>query len=449
MLRSSIPRFTDRTDVFSWGRVRREPQRLAHPTFADQLSGLAVDATRPSRLATGLRRSYGDSCLNGPGLLIDMTGVDRFISFDRDTGRLVAEAGISLSHILQVVVPQGWFLPTTPGTRFVTLGGAVANDVHGKNHHRFGSMGCSVRSLGLISGDGARLTIGPNDRPDLFAATIGGLGLTGVIEWVELQLVRVGSAYLDVETIPYDNLGAFWALADESTVSHEHTVAWIDCMSRGARTGRGVFTRANWASDGAYTIHSDRTWKSMPLELPGFALNRLSVAAFNEFYFRLHKMKPRHQRQHYATYFYPLDAVLNWNRLYGRRGMMQYQCVVPPGSDRAVMGVLLDEISRSGQASFLAVLKTFGDVASPGLLSFPRPGATLALDFPNRGVETLALMARLDRIVADAGGALYPAKDGRMPADMFRRSFPDWQRFAGLKDPKMNSDFWRRVSLDD
>ena len=438
--------FVERDDVLSWGRVVREPQRVAKPHFRDELPRLIAEAPRTSKLAIGLRRSYGNSCLNGAGVMIDATGLDRFIAFDPETGRLRAEAGASLSSVLQLVVPHGWFLPTTPGTRFVTLGGAVANDVHGKNHHRAATFGASVVAVGLLRSDGRRLILTPKLEPDLFSATVGGLGLTGVIEWVEVQLVPIRSATLDVEIVPYDNLDAFWPLAQESVAYHEHTVAWIDCLSGGAQQGRGIFTRANWAHDGRLAVHSDRTFKSVPIEFPSFALNRLSVSAFNELYYDLHRMKRKKIRQHYATYFYPLNSVLNWNRLYGSRGMLQYQCAIPWSDERVVMAALLDQISRSGQASFLAVLKTFGDLRSPGMLSFPRPGATLALDFPNRGDETLALMGRLDAVVREANGALYPAKDGRMPADMFRRAYPRWEAFAALKDPMLNSDFWRRVA---
>jgi FAD/FMN-containing dehydrogenase len=438
-------RFFKRNDVLSWGRVIREFQYVAQPRFREELSSLAQESEWESKLATGLRRSYGDSCLNSTGALIDTTSLDRFIAFDQDTGIVRAEAGISLSNVLKLIVPQGWFLPTTPGTRYVTLAGAVANDVHGKNHHRAGSIGRSVRAIGLLRSDGRRLTLTRDAEAELFAGTIGGLGLTGIIEWVELQLVRIGSAYLDVEIVPYENLDAFWPIAEESAGGFEHTVAWIDCIARGSRAGRGVFTRANWSTDGRFDVHADRTLKNVPVDMPSFALSRLSVAAFNETYYRYFRLRAKHIRQHYASFFYPLDSILNWNRLYGHRGMVQYQCAVPRGDERRVMRILLGEISRSGQASFLGVLKTFGDLASPGLLSFPRPGATLALDFPYRGVETLGLLERLDAIVRDADGALYPAKDGRMPADLFKRAYPHWQAFAALKDPLMNSDFWRRV----
>jgi len=395
-------------------------------------------------LAIGLRRSYGDSCLNSGGALIDMRGLDRFIAFDAESGILRAEAGVSFSEILRLVAPKGWFPPTTPGTRFVTLGGALANDVHGKNHHGAGSIGRHVRAFGLLRSDRGRLTVTPQNDPALFASTVGGLGLTGVIEWVELQLVKIGGAYLDVETVPYDSLDAFWSLAEESVQRFEHTVAWIDCTSRGAKRGRGIFSRANWIADGVYDIHDDRTWKRIPLEAPGFALNRLTVGAFNNVYHRLNSAKAGTSRQHYAAFFYPLDAMLDWNRLYGRRGMLQYQCVIPRGNERDAIGALLDVITASGQASFLAVLKTFGDLPSPGLLSFSRAGATLALDFPYRGEVTLNLMAQLDAIVSEAGGALYPAKDGRMTRELFRRSFPRWEQV--VRDAALSSDFWRRVA---
>jgi FAD/FMN-containing dehydrogenase len=438
--------FLERDDVLSWGRVVRQRQYVAHPNFRDELPSLIAAPGWESKLAIGLRRSYGDSCLNGAGAVIDLTGLDRFILFDAQTGSLRAEAGVSLSAVLQLVVPHGWFLPTTPGTRFVTLGGAVSNDVHGKNHHHAGPFGVHVVAIGLLRSDGRRLVLGPDNEQDLFRATIGGLGLTGVIEWVELQLVSIRSAYLDVEILPYENLGAFWDVAEESVQTYEHTIAWIDCVSAGAHKGRGVFLRANWADDGRFDAHSDRRFKTFPIEVPSRTLNRLTVGAFNELYYNLHRIKKRMVRQHYSTYNYPLDGILNWNKLYGSNGMLQYQCAIPFECAREATPLLLEEVSNSGQASFLAAIKTFGDRPSPGMLSFPRPGVTLALDFPNRGEMTLALMSRLDAILREAQGALYPAKDGRMSAEMFRLSYPQWESFAAFKDPGVNSDFWRRIS---
>lgn len=436
--------FTPRDDIRSFGRVTQRPQFIARPQFRGELPALLASAARPSKLAVGLRRSYGDSCLDSEGALIETRGLDRFIRFDAATGVLRAEAGVSLSEILRLVVPQGWFLPTTPGTRFVTLGGALANDVHGKNHHRAGAFGRHVRAFSLLRSDRGRCEVTLQSEADLFCSTIGGLGLTGIIEWVELQLTRIGGAFLDVETLPFDRLDDFWPLAEASAQRFEHTVAWIDCTTRGESFGRGIFSGANWRGDGAFDPHDDAIHKRIPLDAPGFALNRLSVGAFNALYFRRGRAAAGASRAHYASYFYPLDALADWNRLYGARGMMQYQCVIPHGCAREATRALLDVITASGQASFLAVLKTFGELRSPGLLSFPRAGATLALDFPFRGERTLKLMARLDDIVSEAKGALYPAKDGRMSADMFRRSFPRWAELA--TDPAMSSDFWARVT---
>jgi FAD/FMN-containing dehydrogenase len=445
MAAAAPSRFVERADIVSWGRVDRRLQYWARAQSRNELGELIRDPARPDKLAIGLRRSYGDSCLNSGGAIIDATGLDRFIAFDPQVGRLRAEAGVSLSEALRLIVPRGWFLPTTPGTRFVTLGGAVAHDVHGKNHHRAGALGASILALGLQRSDGGRLMLTPRDEPELFRATIGGLGLTGVIEWVEVELAPIPSALLEVETFPFESLDQFWSMAADSVGAFEHTVAWIDCATG---RGRGVFSRANWAEVGNLSAHDDHSFRSVPFDFPSFALNGPTVSAFNEFYFRLQEFKARRgrQQQHYESYFYPLDSIHNWNRLYGARGMRQYQCVIPWGEERAALPALLGEIARAREASFLAVLKTFGERASPGLLSFPRPGTTLALDFPNRGEITLSLMGRLDAIVREAKGALYPAKDGRMPGEMFRRSFPQWEAFARLKDPAMNSDFWRRVS---
>jgi L-gulonolactone oxidase len=438
--------FEPRTDVTSWGCAVRRRQLMAGPAFRDELGAL-VDARSggASCLAVGLRRSYGDSCLNSDGVLIETTRLNRFMSFDPGSGTLRAEAGASLADILSLVVPHGLFLPTTPGTRFVTLGGAVANDVHGKNHHGAGTFGRHVRAIGMLRSDGARLVLSPTERSELFGATIGGLGLTGIIEWVEIGLVPVASAWLDVETIPFPSLDAFWDIARASARTHEHTVAWIDCIASGTALGRGIFSRANWRAGDDRTAHDDGSWKRVPVDAPAALLNAWTIGALNEAYFRLQKRRTSVRAEHYAHFFYPLDAIADWNRLYGRPGMYQYQCVIPLPVQQHAVRALLGEIVASGEASFLAVLKTFGGLPSPGLLSFPREGATLALDFPNRGASTLQLMERLDAIVRDAAGALYPAKDGRMSADMFRLGYPSWERFRPHIDPAFESDLWRRV----
>jgi FAD/FMN-containing dehydrogenase len=437
--------FSGNDRFLSWGRVERGSQEVAAPAFRDELQALLAASADRSLLAVGLGRSYGDSCLNGGNRLIDMTRLDRLIALDSARGIVQAEAGLALGDLLRHIVPKGRFTTTTPGTRHATLGGLVANDVHGKNHHRAGSFGRGVRRLGLLRSDQGQIDLAPGERGDLFAATIGGLGLTGIITSVELELAPIRSAYLDVERIAFGHVRDFFALAEESVDSHEHTVAWIDCTATGSELGRGIFQRANWLDDGDLAPHSESAL-SVPFEAPGALLNSVVIRAFNGLYYRLQKSGRARQRMHYAPFFYPLDKLGHWNRLYGRGGFYQYQCLVPPSAAAAAVEELMREIAASGAASALSVLKTLGPSRSPGMLSFAREGATLALDFANRGAPTLALLGRLDDIVRQAGGRLYPAKDGRMPADMFRSGYPEWSSFATHVDPRFSSNFWRRVA---
>jgi L-gulonolactone oxidase len=438
-------RFHADAHVVSWGRVIRAMHRVAKPAFTDELPGLLRDFTAADPgLAIGLRRSYGDSNLNPNGRLIDMTGLDRLIVFDRDTGVMRGEAGVSLSQCLQVLVPHGCFLPTTPGTRFVTLGGAVANDVHGKNHHSKGSFGNWVRRIRLRRTDGGVHELGPGDP--LFHATIGGLGLTGAIEWVEFQAVGIPSAFVDAEDIAFRNVGEYFDLMAEKKDAYEHTVCWIDCLAGGDALGRGIFSGGNWSGAGGYAAHTEEPRKKMPVDAPGFALNPLSAAAFNTLRNGLKSTFAGRYHSHYEPFWYPLDAIANWNKLYGAKGFYQYQCVIPSTTAREATTELLRTIAKSGQASFLAVLKDMGPIESVGMLSFPMEGTTLALDFPNKGAKTIKLMAALDRIVVAASGRLYPAKDGRIPADVFRAGFARWKDFSAHIDPGLSSAFWKRVS---
>jgi FAD/FMN-containing dehydrogenase len=438
--------YLPRNDFLSWGRVARAPQRVAFPRFRKDLTKLVTRPPGKSVLAVGLRRSYGDSVMNSEGGLIATVGLDRFIALDADACVLRAEAGVTLSEIMRLIVPRGLFVPVTPGTRFVTLGGAVANDVHGKNHHQAGTFGRHVSRLGLLRSDGSRIEIGPNSRRDLFEATVGGLGLTGLIEWVEIKLQPIPSSQLEVEIVPYGSLAEFWQLADDSIATHEHTVAWIDCAATGSRSGRGIFSRANWSPQGGFRAHVDRRAISFPVDAPESLLNSQTVGLFNRLHYAMQRRKAGTSQQHYASFFHPLDSIGNWNRLYGRRGFWQYQCVVPLATMKDAITALLAEVARSSQRSFLAVLKTCGDVRSPGLLSFPLAGATLALDFPNRGDSTQTLLARLDAIVREAEGRLYAAKDGRIPKQMWSGGYPNLDRFTTYVDPAFKSDFWRRVA---
>lgn len=430
----------------SWGNVlRAEHQVLDLGTRFD-----LIPPTDPpgSVLAYGNGRSYGDSCLNIGAALVRTRSLDRFMGFDPSTGILRCEAGVLLDEIIRLAVPSGWFVPVTPGTRFVTVGGAIANDVHGKNHHAFGTFIRHVRCFELLRSDGRRLLCSPAENSDWFAATAGGLGLTGVITWAEIQLRRIAGTAMDVETIRFGNLEEFMALCAESDREFEYTVSWVDCLGRGRNLGRGLFQRANHAPDGEKIREKRSSSLSVPFTPPFSLVNPASLRVFNSLYYRIPVSARRRARTSFAPFFFPLDGILHWNRLYGPRGLYQYQCVVPTEAGLQATGALLEAIARSGLGSFLAVLKMFGSLTSPGMLSFPREGITLALDFPNRGERLEKLFIELDAIVADAGGRLYPAKDGRMPGALFRSGYPRWQEFARHIDPRCSSSFWRRVMED-
>lgn len=442
-----MPQFWSSSDLLSWGKVERANHFVAVPRFRDELPQLVIEAGRHENkgLAVGLGRSYGDSGLNPDGAAIRMTSLDRVHVFDRENGVFRAEAGLSLDALIRIAAPFGFFPPVVPGTRFVTLGGAVANDIHGKNHFRQGAFGRHVRRLSLLRTDGSRFELCPGDQTGLFAATIGGLGLTGVIEWVELALAKIPGGFIEAEDIAFGSLDEFFALAGESERTHEHTVAWVDCTRKDGSLGRGIFSRGNWTSDNGHPSYAVAKRASLPVDLPRFTLNPWSLKAFNAVYFRAKRARAGTRRIHCAPFFFPLDAIGDWNRLYGRDGLYQYQCVIPMAAGPGAVRRLLNRISRSGEGSFLAVLKTFGSLSSPGLLSFPLEGVTLALDFANRGERTLSLLSALDDDVRSAGGRLYPAKDGRISASMFAAGYPNLPKFGTYVDPGLCSSFWRRV----
>jgi FAD/FMN-containing dehydrogenase len=431
--------------VTSWGNVIRSPHVVLQPT--DRQAAFPDTRAHPSVLPYGNGRSYGDSCLNSEGALLLTRGLDKFIAFDPQTGLLTCEAGVTLAEILELALPRGWFLPVTPGTRFITIGGAIANDVHGKNHHIAGTFSRHVRRFELLRSNGERLLCAPDQNPQWFAATVAGLGLTGLITWAELQLRRVPGPGMTVETIRYSNLAQFRALSAESDADFEYTVAWVDCTARGAQLGRGLLQRARHAP-GLNGTAPGRGSLNVPFTPPFSLINQASLRLFNTAYYHRQMGARVQSHTHYESFFYPLDAIRNWNRIYGPRGMYQYQCVLPQEADEGGTAALLAAITASGLGSFLAVLKRFGDLPSVGLLSFPRAGVTLALDFPNRGERLERLLRRLDAIVAAAGGRIYPAKDGRMPGSLFRSGFPQWQRFTSFIDPACSSNFWRRVMSD-
>ncbi len=427
----------------SWGRYPHATQRTVPLT--DRHAPLP-QTERPA-LPRGNGRSYGDSCLNDGGTLLLARGLDHYIDFNPVTGLLDCEAGVLLSEILDLALPQGWFLPVTPGTKFVTVGGAIANDVHGKNHHRVGSFGHHVEGFELLRSDGSRRWCTPAEHADWFAATVGGLGLTGLITRARIRLRRVASPWMVAENIRFRNLEEFFALSAQSENDYEYTVAWIDCVARGKALGRGIFSRANHAP-----AHPDRRPAAptrrlrVPLTPPFSLVKPTSLRAFNIACYHKQRTGKHEAITHYDPFFYPLDGIGDWNRIYGPQGFLQYQCVVPPEDALATTAHLVELISASGTGSFLAVLKHFGDLPSLGMLSFPRHGPTLALDFPNDGPSTFNLLDRLDDVVSKAGGAVYPAKDARMSPIHFKQYFPRWEAFGAFVDPTFSSSFWRRVT---
>jgi len=432
----------------SWGRYPVvAPATVRTLTWRDAIPPL--DTLPAPVLPYAYGRSYGDSCLNAGGTLIDTRGLNRLIAFDTEHGIVRCEAGMSFADLLPVIVPRGWFLPVTPGTKFVSVAGAIANDVHGKNHHRSGTFGRYVTRFELLRSTGERVECSPAMHADLFRATIGGLGLTGLITWAEFQLKPITNAYIAEEGIKFDSLDEFLALTQESDANYEYTVSWADCLIGGSRVTRGLFARGNHDTDPARAATPPKSGPTliMPMDAPAFALNPLSVKAFNAaiYYGRQRARRMAHVVP-YNPFFYPLDAILGWNRMYGKRGFFQYQCVVPFADDNAAIREIFARISAAGEGSFLVVLKTFGALPSPGLMSFPQPGITLALDFANGGTETLRFLDDLDTIVRESGGRVYPAKDARMSAANFRAYFPQWEEFSHFIDPAFSSSFWRRVT---
>jgi FAD/FMN-containing dehydrogenase len=432
--------------LLSWGRYPNFPQE-PHPIPWRDMAARnwhRVHAEHGTTLAFGNGRSYGDSCLAASGHVVQTLPLDRIIEADWATGVLRAEPGITLEQILQVAIPRGWMLPVTPGTKYATLGGAIANDVHGKNHHVRGTFGRHVRAFALARSDGSQSECTPSFNEELFGATIGGLGLTGLILWAEIQLMPIRSSSIDVTSIRFANVDEFFELATQLDAEHEYSVAWVDCLSRGAALGRGIFMVGDHAKHGPLEVARGRK-RTMPLTPPVSLVNNLTLRAFNELYYRRQRKPTVQSRVGYDGYFYPLDSLLEWNRIYGRPGFQQYQCVVPAATARDSTRAILERISASGTGSFLAVLKRCGDVKSPGLLSFPLEGTSLALDFPQQELRNGPLFKQLDAIVREAGGRLYPAKDAHMNAADFRAAYPQWQQLESLRDPAMLSRFWERM----
>lgn len=427
--------------IQSWGRLTNHKHNIIQLSTPNSVIN-QISSNLNLGISHGMGRSYGDVALNRDRTLWLTTHLDHLISFDSSTGILHCEAGVSLQEIHRCLIPQGWMLPVSPGTQMITVGGAIANDVHGKNHHRYGSFGDHLISIKIVRTTGETIECSRTNNAEWFFATLGGIGLTGIIVEAIIQLRAVEGPWVHAETIPYNHLDDFFALSDTSEAAWEHNVSWIDCI-RG-KDAHGLFIRGNLKNPQhkRTPIIQDR---SFPIT-PAFSMvNRLSLPVFNFAYFYANALRRQPKFIHYEKFFYPLDAIQQWNKIYGKKGFYQYQSVVPREVAKEATHEMLKVIKKSGEGSFLAVLKIFGEHESGGLLSFPRAGVTLALDFPNRGTKTLKLFNELDHIVTEAQGRLYLAKDTRMPRALFESGYPRFHEFLKYRDPGMSSEMSRRL----
>ncbi|MGB4247651.1 MAG: FAD-binding oxidoreductase [Pseudohongiellaceae bacterium] len=421
----------DPITLHSWGRFPVTDAIVHVPRNAQDIRQLlqptAAEATRFSGIARGLGRSYGDSALASH--VVQTRQFDHFLDFDADTGTLTCAAGVSLDTILHHFTPRGWFLPVVPGTRFVSVGGAIASDVHGKNHHLDGTFGQHVQSLRLLLANGEIIHCSSTENSALFHATCGGMGLTGIILDASIVLRRIPGSAVMQRTLRTRNLREVIELFD-ANVSTTYSVAWLDCLASGSALGRSLLFLGEHAKDGLYQAPRSGGI-SVPFSSPAFLLNRYSMGAFNALYYKKPINSEREQRIEAGNYFFPLDSIAHWNRLYGKRGFLQYQFVVPDESAHEAITRVLSTSSATGKGSFLSVLKKFGP-GNDNLLSFPMQGYTLAMDFKWERT-LLPMLDELDRIVLDHGGRLYLAKDARMSAEVFRQGYPRWEEFAQLR----------------
>ncbi|MFF9912128.1 FAD-binding protein [Streptomyces sp. NPDC013457] len=450
---------TDDEPLTGWGRTAPTLGRVHRPRTYEEASEAVRACGARGSIARGLGRAYGDAAQNAGGSVLDMTGLDRIRSVDAVGGTVVCDAGVSLHRLMEVLLPLGWFVPVTPGTRYVTVGGAIGADIHGKNHHVSGSFGRHVAALELLTADGEIRTVLPGT--DLFDATTGGMGLTGVILSATLRLLPVETSLMSVDTERAADLDELMARLTATDHRYRYSVAWIDLLARGAATGRSVLTRGDHAPYDAIPVR-DRHARRAPLAfrpgrlpavpalVPEGLLGRTAVGLFNELWYRRAPRGRRGELQRMSTFFHPLDGVPHWNRIYGRGGFVQYQFVVGHGREETLRRIV-KRIARRGCPSFLAVLKRFG-TGDPGWLSFPVPGWTLALDIPTRLSGLGAFLDELDEEVADAGGRVYLAKDSRLRPELLDAMYPRLADFRALRatlDPHsvFTSDLSRRLAL--
>ena len=420
------------------------PKKVEKPVWTTDLDLNNLDSDL-SYLCYGKGKSYGDVCLNEDNTLIDMSNLDHIISFDKENGIIDCEAGITLSNILEFIVPKNWFLPVTPGTKFITLGGAVANDVHGKNHHVAGTFGNHVIDFDLLRSDGKIYKCSKVENSELFRATIGGLGLTGLIKSVRFKLKRIENPFMYVENIKFNNLDEFFSINEESEKEFPYTVSWVDCTTKGKSMGRGIYMRGKHATDVDLEKDFEHKEGGIPFPIEAPFINNFTVKAFNKLFYSKQFKKFTKQIVPYEPYFYPLDFVDGWENAYGKNGFLQHQFVLPLDTSKDILKTIFRLIVDSGMSSFLTVLKTFGDIQSPGMLSFPERGITLAIDYRMEGKKTLDLLNRIDDIIVKENGKLYPGKDARMSKEHFHKFYPNFDKFEQYIDPKFSSSFYRRI----
>ncbi|MFI6939398.1 FAD-binding protein [Streptomyces sp. NPDC050418] len=446
----------DAVSVTGWGRTAPTTARMVRPRSYEEAAEAVRSCGARGGIARGLGRAYGDAAQNAGGAVLDMTALDRIRSIDAEAGVVVCDAGVSLHRLMEVLLPLGWFVPVTPGTRYVTVGGAIGADIHGKNHHVSGSFSRHVAALDLLTADGSVRTVRRGEP--LFDATAGGMGLTGVILAATVELLPVQTSLMSVDTERATDLDDLMARLTATDHRYRYSVAWIDLLARGAATGRSVLTRGDHAPLDALPVRARRAplafrpgrLPAAPSFVPEGLLGKATVGLFNELWYRKAPRARRGELQKLSTFFHPLDGVPHWNRIYGRGGFVQYQFVVGYGQEDALRRIV-GRISMRGCPSFLAVLKRFGD-GDPGWLSFPAPGWTLALDIPANLPGLAAFLDELDELVAAAGGRIYLAKDARLRPELLDTMYPRLGAFRALReelDPQgvFRSDLSRRLSL--
>ena len=441
-------------ELSGWGRY---PRGLATVVCLENISQ-ALPPRAGQMIARGQGRSYGDAAMLEDGIVMLTERLNRLSSFDEQSGVLKAEAGTTLGQVINDFLPRGWFPAVVPGTKFVSLGGCVAADIHGKNHHRDGAFGAHVKEIEIVLADRSRRRCSPEKDAQLFWATIGGMGLTGIVTEVSFHLIPVETSYLVVQHHQAKDLDASFEVLSDKTWDDHYTVAWIDCLAKGSSLGRGVLMRGHHAKPGdlANNLRSrpyskPRRQRNLGFDFPSWTLNSLSMKAFNELYYRLQGRRQQPFIADYESFFFPLDSIGNWNRVYGKRGFVQYQCVLPAAEAYKGMRALLEALAAAGRSSFLSVLKRFGS-AGEGLLSFPIEGYTLTLDLPVSDAELFPFLDRLDAIVLNYGGRVYLAKDARLSAETFRAMYPrlaEWLQIKSKVDPenRFASDLGRRLGI--